>query len=233
MLEQDVWSQLAHFVPIFNLHLKNYNKPERGKLRGLITFIQVWEVLSSTARVPGIAAPVPGRKWTATDRLKKSPAPRSLPETPLVSKNVALWGWLGLVSSNALSPAAARLRSYWAHGFSNPPCAHTHTHTQTWDRPRWEVAKGGFCAAESALIKGKRNCTRHRLQLSSTRCRSRLPTTWASAMSAVSQESLNTLVVISIKSPSLSLPHLTYAELQPTCSGAKGGDRAQGAHVPS
>lgn len=110
---------------------------------------------------------------------------------------------------------------------------HTHTHPQTWDRPRWEVARGGFCAAESALIKGKRNCTRHRLQLSSTRCRSRLPTTWASAMSAVSQESLNTLVVISIKSPSLSLPHLTYAELQPTCSGAKGGDRAQGAHVPS
>lgn len=48
---------------------------------------------------------------------------------------------------------------------------------------RWEVARGGFCTAEFALIKAqrKRICILHRLQLNSTHCRSQLPNTWASA----------------------------------------------------
>lgn len=71
---------------------------KRRKLRGLITFIRVWEALLSISRVPGIAAPVPGRKWTASGKLKKkNPRFQIFAETQLASKNVAPLVWLGLV----------------------------------------------------------------------------------------------------------------------------------------
>jgi len=51
MLEQDVRSQLVCFVPILNLHLKNYNESKKEKaerfnysypcLRGALKYIQV------------------------------------------------------------------------------------------------------------------------------------------------------------------------------------------------
>lgn len=76
MLEEDVRSQLVHFVPILNLGLKSL---KRRKLRCLITFIHVWEMLSSISKVPGIAVLVPGRKWTRDKLKKKSLVPRYLP----------------------------------------------------------------------------------------------------------------------------------------------------------